>query len=104
MPALSASQLEDIELMSYQLAQQAVEHYRQWKAGEVKIGKFALRAMARRYMTLRELRTLKPLEVWEFGRLFAFFALVYPNGDDDTPAGLAIDFCNLMYARENESI
>lgn len=95
------SLLDDIEKMSYVLAQQAVEYYRQWEAGEVKIGKFALRAMARRYMTLRELQTLKPLEVWEFGRLFAFFALVYPDGEDNSPAALAIDFCNLMIAREN---
>jgi len=97
MTELSASVLEDIELASYELARQATELFNDWKAGKVYIPKSALRAMGRRYLVLRDTENLRPLEVYEFGRLYAFFCLAYPpDAEIPTVAGMAIDFCNLL--------
>lgn len=94
---LSESVMQDIERDSYTLAQQAKAHYESWRAGEVYIPKPALRAMGRRYLKLRDRENLTLLEVYEFGRLYAFFALVYPpDGDIPHPAAIAIDFCNVL--------
>ena len=102
MHKLSVSLIDDIEKSSYTIAQQAVDFFNDWKAGKVYIPMQALRAMGRRYLYLRDAQDLRPLEVYEFGRLFAFFSLVYPpDGDIPSVAGLAIDFCNLINTREN---
>jgi len=99
---LNASVLDDIEIASYEIAKQATQHFNDWKSGKVYIPLAALRAMGRRYLALRETESLLPLEVYEFGRLYAFFCLVYPpDGELLSPAAIAIDFSNLMIAREN---
>ena len=101
MNKLEHSLLDDIEGASYEIAKQAVQHFQDWKAGKVYIPKSALRAMGRRYLVLRDVENLLPLELYEFGRLYAFFAQVYPpDGEIPSPAGIAIDFCNLMVGRE----
>lgn len=98
---LNASVIEDIEKASYEIAYRTVEYFHDWKAGKVYIPKSALRAMGRRYLYLRDKDDLRPLEVYEFGALFAFFSLLYPpDGDIPSVAGLAIDFCNLLVLRD----
>jgi hypothetical protein len=94
---LQASLLDDIEKASYEVARQATEFFNDWKAGKVYIPVQALRAMGRRYLYLRDNDNLLPLEVYEFGRLYAFFCLVYPpDGELPSVAAIAIDFCNLI--------
>jgi len=101
---LSVSVLDDIERVSYEIARQAKQHFDDWKAGKVYIPTSGLRAMGRRYLYLRDVADLRPLEVYEFGRLYAFFCLVYPpDGEIPSAAGLAIDFCNLLIARASPS-
>jgi hypothetical protein len=100
MTKLSASLLDDIEQTSYEIARQAREYFNDWKAGKVYIPVAALRAMGRRYLYLRELADLRSLEVYEFGRLYAFFCLAYPpDGEILSDAAIAIDFSNLMIMR-----
>lgn len=102
MSELTESLLEDIERVSYQIAQEARQYFNDWQAGKVYIPEPALRAMGRRYIALRDQAELLPLELYEFGRLYCFFCHVYPaDGYDLTSAGIAIDFCNLVIAREN---
>lgn len=102
MTELSVSVLEDIERASYELSRQATEFFNDWKSGKVYLPKSALRAMGRRYLVLRDTDELRPLEVYEFGRLYAFFCLVYPpDAELPTVAGMAIDFCNLLILRED---
>jgi hypothetical protein len=97
MARLDASLHDDIVRDSYELATQAKQRFEDWRAGRVYIPKAALRAMGRRYLHLRDREDLSLVEVYEFGRLFAFFALVYPpDGDIPSPADVAIDFCNLL--------
>ena len=99
---LEASLLDDVERTSYEIARQATEFFNDWKSGKVYVPKSALRAMGRRYLVLRDLENLRPLEVYEFGRLYAFFCLVYPpDGEIPTVPGIAIDFCNLINLRQN---
>lgn len=93
---LPASVMQDIEDSSYALAQQAIELFQEWKAGKYYIPKPALRAMGRRYLKLRDMQTMSLAEVYEFGRLYAFFSLVYPDGDLPRPADIAIDFYNVL--------
>lgn len=93
---LDASVIDDIETASFVISKQAVAHYNDWKAGKVYISRSALRAMGRRYLYLRDREELLPLELWEFGRLFAFFSLAYPADDIPSAAAIAIDFCNLI--------
>jgi hypothetical protein len=94
---LEASLIDDIEKASYEVARQAVEFFNEWKSGKVYIPVQALRAMGRRYLVLRDCENLTPLEVYEFGRLYAFFCLLYPpNGELLSVAAIAIDFCNLI--------
>ena len=101
MAELSASVLDDIERASYQIAKQAQEFYNDWKAGKVYIPRSALKAMGKRYLYLRDCENLRPLEVYEFGRLYAFFCLVYPpDGEILSPTAIAIDFSNLMIGRQ----
>jgi len=102
MTELSVSVLDDIERASYEISRQAQEFFNDWKSGKVYVPNSALRAMGRRYLVLRDLENLRPLEVYEFGRLYAFFCLVYPpDGEIPSVAGMAIDFCNLIVARQN---
>lgn len=102
MKQLTASVLDDIENASYNIAQQAVDYFNDWKAGRVYIPIRAMQAMGRRYLYLRDAEDLRPLEVYEFGRLFAFFSLVYPPGGEiPSVPGIAIDFCNLLNMRDN---
>jgi hypothetical protein len=97
MTELSVSVLDDIERTAYDIARQAREFFDDWKAGRIYIPVAGLRAMGRRYLYLRDAENLKPLEVYEFGRLYAFFCLVYPpNGELPSVAAVAIDFCNLV--------
>lgn len=104
MSELNVSLLDDIESTSYEIARQAVEYFNDWKCGRVYIPKPALRAMGRRYIALREMVDMKPLELFEFGRLFAFFAQMYPpDGEIPSTAGIAIDFSNLMIDRFNKA-
>ena len=99
---LTESLLEDIERVSYQIAQEAKQYFDDWQAGKVYIPQPALKAMGKRYLALRDAENLRPLEVYEFGRLYAFFCQLYPaDGFDLTPAGIAIDFCNLLIARDD---
>ena len=93
---LSASVMQDIEDSSYALAQQAIELFQEWKAGKYYIPKPALRAMGRRYLKLRDKEVMSLAEVYEFGRLYAFFCLVYPDGDLPSPADIAVDFYNVL--------
>lgn len=95
---LKPSLIEDIEKTSYELARQSVEYFNDYKAGRVYIPKSALRVMGRRYLMLRDREDLSLVELCEFGRLYAFFCLMYPNGEEFTVAGIAIDFCNLINA------
>lgn len=102
MAELNESLLEDIERVSYQIAREAKQYFDDWQAGKVYIPEPAIKAMGRRYLDLRDRPSLLPLEVYEFGRLYAFFAQMYPHdGFDLTPAGIAIDFCNLLISRED---
>lgn len=97
MNELSVSVLEDIETASYAIAQEATAYYWDWRNRKIYIPIQALRAMGRRYLYLRDADDLRPLEVYEFGRLYAFFCLVYPpDGELPSPAGIAIDFCNIL--------
>ena len=97
MDNLSASVIDDIEKASYEIARQAVEHFNDWKAGRVYISQAALRAMGRRYLYVRDLSEPSIHEVYEFGRLYAFFCMMYPpNGEIPSVAGIAIDFCNVL--------
>jgi len=97
MTTLDEIENPDIELLSYQLAKQAHDHFKACQAGKAYIPKPALRAMGRRYLLLRDRDDLTQLEICEWGRLYAFFALVYaPLGDIPDTAELAIDFCNLV--------
>ena len=97
---LDASVIDDIEKASYEIAQRVAVYFQDWKAGRVYIPKSALRAMGRRYLYLRDVQELRPLEVYEFGALFAFFSLMYPpDGDIPSVPGVAIDFCNLLIVR-----
>lgn len=97
MNELTASVLEDIETASYAIAQEATAYYWDWRNKKIYIPTSALKAMGRRYLHLRDARELYPVEVYEFGRLYAFFSLVYPpDGDIPSPAGISIDFCNLL--------
>jgi hypothetical protein len=101
MTELSVSVLDDIERAAYDIARQAQDFYADWRAGKVYISVPALRAMGRRYLTLRDAENLRPLEVYEYGRLYAFFCCVYPpDGEIPTTAGMAIDFCNLITLRQ----
>jgi hypothetical protein len=101
MSNLSPSVIEDIERASYEIARRSSEYFYDWKAGKVYIPMSALRAMGRRYLYLRDTDNLLPLEVYEYGALFAFFSLMYPpDGEIPTVAGMAIDFCNLLVMRE----
>jgi hypothetical protein len=94
---LSASVLDDLESGSYELARQATEYFNSWKAGQVYIPKSALRAMGRRYLYLRDADDLSMLELFEFGRLYAFFCLMYPpDGEIPSVAAIAIELCNLV--------
>jgi hypothetical protein len=94
---LEASLLDDIEKASYEIARQTKDFFQDWKAGRVYIPVQALRAMGRRYLHLRDCDDLLPLEVYEFGRLYAFFCLVYPpDGELPSVADIAIDLCNLI--------
>ena len=81
---------------SYELARQAKQYFDDWQAGRVYIAKPALRAMGRRYLYLRDKSEMTMLELYEFGRLYAFFALLYPDGDLPSPADTAVEFCNLL--------
>lgn len=95
---LEASLLDEVEKVSYDLVRQSTEYFNDYKAGRVYIPRSALRAMGRRYLVLRDQDNLSLLELCEFGRLYAFFCLMYPNGEVFTVAGIAIDFCNLVNA------
>ena len=98
---LSASVIDDIEKASYEIASRSAEYFRDWKAGRVYIPMSALRAMGRRYLYLRDTQDLLPLEVYEYGALFAFFSLMYPpDGEIPSVPGMAIDFCNLLILRK----
>ena len=98
---LDTSVIEDIERASYEIARRVAEYFQDWKAGRVYIPKSALRAMGRRYLYLRDVQELRPIEVYEFGALFAFFSLMYPpDGDIPSIAGMAVDFCNLLILRD----
>ena len=102
MTRLTESLLEDIEQVSYTIAQEAIQYFHDWQAGKVYIPQPALKAMGKRYLHLRDLEDLRPLELYEFGRLYAFFCQLYPpDGFDLTAAGIAIDFCNLVIERDN---
>lgn len=101
MSNLHVSVLDDIETASYEIAKQATQYFQDWKAGKVYISPSALRAMGRRYLTLRDAESLRPLEVYEFGRLYAFFCLAYPpDGELLSVVDIAIDFSNLMIHRD----
>lgn len=101
MKELNASVIEDIELASWEIARQTKTYFEEWQAGKVYISKSALRAMGRRYLYLRDAENLRPLEVYEFGRLYAFFCLLYPpDGDIFSAADIAVDFCNLLVMRQ----
>lgn len=79
------------------LALQARQLFDEWKSGQFYIPRPALRAMGRRYMALRDKPTLTMIELFEFGRLYGFFALVYPEGLElPSPSAVAVDFCNLF--------
>lgn len=93
---LSESLLQDITRDSYELAKQAKEFFESWQEGKVYIPKSALRAMGRRYLSLRDKPSLSVLELYEFGRLFAFFSLLYPDGEIPSPADVAVTYCNLL--------
>ena len=89
--------MDEIEQVSYELARQARHHFEAWRSGKFYIPRPALRAMGRRYLWLRSQPSLIMLELCEFGRLYAFFALVYaPFGELQDQSQLAIDFCNLV--------
>lgn len=99
MKNLNPSVLNDIENVSWILAKQAQDYYYAWKSGAVYIPRAALVAMAKRYHSLRDRDDLSLLEVYEFGRLYAFFSLVYPiDNEPPSPAQSAIEFCNLLNA------
>lgn len=95
---LEHSLIDEIEKTSYELSRQAMEHFNNYKAGRVYIPPSALRAMGRRYLKLRDRENLSMVDLCEFGRLYGFFCLMYPNGENFTVAGIAIDFCNLINA------
>lgn len=99
MDKLPNSLLQDIDQASYEIARQARQYFDDWKSGKVYIPMPALRAMGRRYLHLRDVQNLLPLEVYEFGRLYAFFCLVYPDGELPSLAVIAIDFSNLIIER-----
>lgn len=94
MSDLNVSLLDCIDDASYQIAKEVKEVFDLWKSGKLYIPKPALRAMGRRYLVLRD-RDLTIPELYEFGRLFCFFALVYPApGDIPSAAAAAVDFYN----------
>jgi hypothetical protein len=94
---LSASLHQDVVTHSRQLAQEAKDLFDGFRSGRVYIPRAALRAMGRRYLHLRGKDDLNMLELFEFGRLYGFFALLYPpDGDIPSPADIAIEFCNLL--------
>jgi len=97
MKRLDASAHEDIVRDSYELAQQARLVFEEYQAGRIYIPRSALKAMGRRYLHLRDADDLSMLEVYEFGRLYAFFSLLYPvHGELPSPADTAVDLCNLL--------
>lgn len=94
---LQPNTIDHIEEASFEIAKQVSDYFKTWRAGLVYIPRSALRAMGRRYLTLRDRDDLSMAEVFEFGRLYAFFALVYgANGETVTAAEIAVDFCNLI--------
>jgi len=98
---LVESLLEDLDKVAYHMAGEVREYFELWKSGKVYIPKSALRAMARRYLALRDAPQLTLPQVYEFGRLYAFFCLAYPpDGELLSNADMAIDFYNLMTLRE----
>lgn len=91
------SMTDDVLQAVYYAADAVRAHYESWKAGQAYIPKPALRAMGRRYLTLRNRDDLSAAEWYEFGRLYAWFSLLYASfGDVPDTADLAIDFCNLV--------
>lgn len=91
---------DDVLKAIYQQADAVRQYYEQWHAGQAYIPKPALRAMGRRYLSLRDRDDLSEVEWYEFGRLYAWFALLYaPFGDIPDTSDLAIDFYNLANQR-----
>lgn len=98
---LEASLLDDISKVAYHMVEEVKNFFNLWKSGEIYIPKPALRAMGRRYLALRDAPELTIQQVYEFGRLYAFFCLLYPpDGEIPSVAGMAIDYCNLLTLRE----
>jgi hypothetical protein len=98
---LQSSLLDDFSKVAYHMVEEVKNFYELWKSGKVYIPLSALRAMGRRYLVLRDAPELTMQQVYEFGRLYAFFCLMYPpDGDIPTVAGMAIDYCNLLTLRE----
>jgi hypothetical protein len=101
MPELDVSLLDDFDKVAYHVVEEVRNFFELWKSGKVYIPKSALRAMGRRYLALRDTEQITMQQVYEFGRLYAFFCLLYPpDGEMPTVAGMAIDYCNLLTLRE----
>jgi hypothetical protein len=97
---LEESLLEDLR----SVAVVVMEYHANWERGEEKIGTFAMRALARRYLTLREAQSLTIAEVFEWCRYFVFFALrFHPDDMDVSLSSLTIDAWNLLNMREIHS-
>jgi hypothetical protein len=97
MSQITDTQITDLELSAYQIADLVRSHFVNWQNGHAYIPRSALRAMGRRYLVLRDLDELTEGELYEFGRLYAWFALMYaPFGDLPQVPDLAVDFCNLV--------
>lgn len=98
---LESSLLDDFSKVSYRMVEEVRNFFNLWKGGNVYIPQSALRAMGRRYIALRDAPELTIQQVYEFGRLYAFFCLLYPpDGEILSVADMAIDFCNLLTLRE----
>ncbi len=98
---LQESLLDDFSKVAYHTVEEVKNFFELWKSGKIYIPKAGLRAMGRRYLTLRDAETITIQEVFEFGRLYAFFCLMYPpDGEIPSVAGMAIDYCNLLTLRE----
>ncbi len=98
---LSESLLDDYSKVAYHLTEEVKNFFNLWKSGEIYIPRPALLAMRRRYLFLRDLETITMPQVYEFGRLYAFFCLMFPpDGEVPSSASIAIDYFNLLTLRE----
>jgi hypothetical protein len=85
-----------IEKNALRVSQEARQYYDDWKAGRVYISPGAFRAMAGRFYELDGRSSVTGTELCEWGRLYAFFMLVRDGIENQSPADLAVEFCNRL--------